>query len=58
MFQQMNMMANLNLLDNILLPAAQADRGKEQKSKEELNLRAHRLMEKLGITGLEKRTIT
>lgn len=57
-FQQMNMMANLNLLDNILLPAAQANRGKGQKSKEELNLRAHRLMEKLGITGLEKRTIT
>ena len=57
-FQQMNMMANLNLLDNILLPAAQANKGKGQKSKEELNLRAHRLMEKLGITGLEKRTIT
>ena len=57
-FQQMNMMTNLNLLDNILLPAAQANRGKGRKSKEELNLQAHILMEKLGITGLEKRTIT
>ena len=57
-FQQMNMMANLNLLDNILLPVAQANRGRGRKSKEELNLRAHRLMEKLGIAGLEKRTIT
>lgn len=55
-FQQMNMMANLNLLDNILLPAAQAN--KSRKSKEELRLRAQTLMEKLGITGLEKRTIT
>lgn len=57
-FQQMNMMANLNLLDNILLPAAQANRGRGRKPKEALNLRAHRLMEKLGIAGLEKRAIT
>lgn len=56
-FQQMNMMANLNLLDNILFPAAQANRSRGRKSKEELNLRARKLMEKLGITGLEQRTI-
>lgn len=57
-FQQMNMMANLNLFDNILLPAAQANRGKGRKSKEELRLRAQTLMEKLGITGLEQRRVT
>lgn len=57
-FQQMNMMANLNLLDNILLPAVQANRGRGGKSKEELSLRARALMEKLEITGLEKRRIT
>ena len=57
-FQQMNMMANLNLLDNILLLAAQANRGKGRKSKEELRLRAQTLMEKLGITGLEQRRVT
>lgn len=57
-FQQMNMMTNLNLLDNILLPAAQANRGRRRKSKAELNLRAQTIMEKLGITGLEKRKIT
>lgn len=57
-FQQMNMMANLNLLDNILLPAVQANRGKGRKSKEELRLRAQTLMDKLGITGLEKRKIS
>ena len=56
--QQMNMMAYLNLLDNILLPAAQANRGKGRKSKEELRLRAQTLMEKLGITGLEQRRVT
>lgn len=57
-FQQMNMMGNLNLMDNILLPAAQANRGKGRKAKEELNLRVRGLMEKLGIAGLEKRRIT
>lgn len=57
-FQQMNMMANLNLLDNILLPAMQANKGKNRKSKEELRLRAQTLMEKLGIAGLENRRIT
>lgn len=57
-FQQMNMMATLNLLDNILLTAVQANRGRDGKSKEELNQRARTLMEKLGITGLENRRIT
>lgn len=57
-FQQMNMMANLNLLDNILLPARHANKGRDGKSKEQLNLRAQTLMEKLGITGLENRKIT
>ncbi len=57
-FQQMNMMANLNLLDNILLPAVQASKGRGRKVKEELTLRAQVLMEKLGIDGLEERNIT
>lgn len=55
-FQQMNMMASLNLLDNILLPAVHANRGRG--AKEELNRRARALMEKLGIAGLERRRIT
>lgn len=57
-FQQMNMMGDLDLIDNILLPATHANRGKGQRSKEELSLRAHRLMEKLGIAGMEKRRVT
>lgn len=57
-FQQMNMMANLDILDNILLPASQAVRGRDRKSKEEQNLRAQALMEKLGISGLGERKIS
>lgn len=59
-FQQMNMMANLNLLDNILLPALQANRkaGKNKKTREKLRSRAKLLMKKLSIDGLEERGIT
>ncbi len=57
-FQQMNMMANLNILDNILLPAMQANRGRHGKSKVELTAAAKTLMRKLSISGLEERRIT
>ena len=57
-FQQMNMMANLNILDNILLPAMQANRGRHGKSKAELTAAAKTLMRKLSISGLEERRIT
>ena len=59
-FQQMNMMENLNLLDNILLPSIQANKEKkhQRKSKRELIQEAENLMKKLSISGLEKREIT
>lgn len=59
-FQQMNMMENLNLLDNILLPSIQANKEKkhQRKSKSELIQEAENLMKKLSISGLEKREIT
>lgn len=57
-FQQMNMVANLNLLDNILYPAMWANRGKSKKLKEELTEKAKALMGKLSILGLENRRIT
>lgn len=57
-FQQMNMMENLDLLDNILLPAVQANKGPGKRPKAELRRRAQLLMEQLGIAGLEKRRIT
>ena len=67
-FQQMNMMANLNLLDNILLPAMQARRktysnmtgrqGESRMTKSELEIKAQRLMQKFGIANLGNRKIT
>jgi len=57
-FQQMNMMANLNILDNILLPAVQANRGRGGKSRSELTAKAKALMATLSIAGLENRRIT
>ena len=55
-FQQMNMLKNLNLLDNILLPACRLSRGKI--SGKELESRALMLMGKMGIEALAERRIT
>ncbi|MDE6974725.1 MAG: ATP-binding cassette domain-containing protein, partial [Lachnospiraceae bacterium] len=57
-FQQMNMISNLLILDNILLPAIQANKGKHRKTKAELTAKARSLMEKLSLSGLEERKIT
>ena len=57
-FQQMNMMGNLNLIDNILLPAPQANRGRGRESIAEVNLRALRLRGLRGIAGLGERMTT
>ena len=55
-FQQMNMLKNLNLLANILLPACRLNR--EKTSRRELESRARLLMEKMGIEELAQRRIT
>lgn len=57
-FQQMNMMANL--MDNILLPAIQANREKrkDKRSRAELVNEAKNLMEKLSVAELAGRRIT
>lgn len=59
-FQQMNMMANLNILDNILLPVMQANKKRKErkKKKNELITDARKLMQKLSISNLEERSIT
>lgn len=64
-FQQMNMLSNLNILDNILLPVIQANKDrhslweqKTRRSKAELTRTARELMRKLSIAGLEERSIT
>ena len=59
-FQHMNMMENLNILDNILLPAVQANKERKQqkKSKKELMTEALNLMEKMSMGDLGPRKIT
>ena len=59
-FQQMNMMGNLNILDNILLPAVQANKTKKKnrRSKAELLKDVENLMQKLSISDLADRSIT
>lgn len=53
-FQQPTLLRNLNILDNILLPAMRDGR----KNSTRLTQKARTLMEKTGIAGLENRDIT
>ena len=55
-FQQMNMLKNLSLLDNILLPACSLNKGKVPGK--ELERRARMLMRKMGIEALAQRRVT
>lgn len=55
-FQQMNMLKNLNLIDNIMLPASRLGKGKS--SGKEISDRAGLLMRKMGIEELAERRIT
>lgn len=61
-FQQMYLLKNLTIYDNILLPAYQANRGKNGKcggkSREELNEKAKALMRKLNIIETADHDIT
>lgn len=59
-FQQMNMLPNLNIIDNIILPSIQSQKAKKgsKKNKADLNQEAVGLMKKVGIAGLENRKIT
>ncbi|NBJ70380.1 MULTISPECIES: ABC transporter ATP-binding protein [Clostridia] len=53
-FQQPTLLKNLNILDNIILPAMRDNR----KSAEKITKKARALMKKVGIAGLENRDIT
>ena len=59
-FQQMHMLPDLNILDNIILPALQSQKTKktDKKNEEQLKIEAKKLMDKVGIAGLENRRIT
>lgn len=55
-FQQMNMLKNLALIDNIMLPACRLKKGKSFRK--EMEYRARMLMRKMGIEELAGRKIT
>ncbi len=55
-FQQMNMLSHLNILDNILLPSVHADRSRAFRA--EQTVKAIRMMRQFGIDGLAERRIT
>lgn len=59
-FQQMNMIPNLNIMDNIILPACQSKKAQKtgKGEKEKIKKEATELMKKVGIAGLENRKIT
>lgn len=54
-FQQMHMLKNLSIMDNILLPAYQADKS---RSRQEINEFCLALMRKLGISDVAGNDIT
>lgn len=54
-FQQMNMLSNLNILDNILLPSFHADKSRAFQIKQKE--KALQLMEQFGIRDLKDRRI-
>lgn len=55
-FQQMYMLKNLTIIDNILLPAYQAQKG--SKSRESINEYCRELMRKLSISDIAEHDIT
>ena len=59
-FQQMNMLPNLNIIDNIILPVHQSQKtkGGSKKSEAQLKHEAVTLMDKVGIAGIDNRKIT
>lgn len=52
------MLADLNILDNILLPAVQANRGRRGKRRADLVGEARKLMRRLSVSDIETRGIT
>lgn len=57
-FQQMYMLKNLTIYDNIILPAYQANGGRNKKNRAAINERARELMRKMGIIEIAENDIT
>ena len=55
-FQQMNMLSNLNILDNILLPSVHVEKSRDFQAKQKE--KALQLMEEFGIIEIKDRRIT
>ncbi|MBQ3545146.1 MAG: ABC transporter ATP-binding protein [Lachnospiraceae bacterium] len=55
-FQQCNMLKNLSIMDNIILPAYELSKGKKERL--EINERCNELMRKLGISDIADNDIT
>lgn len=55
-FQQMHMLKNLSVMDNILLPAYQSDKG--DRTRQEINAYCKELMRKLEISDIADNDIT
>ena len=55
-FQQMHMLKNLSVMDNILLPAYQSDKG--DRTRQEINAYCRELMRKLEISEIADNDIT
>ena len=53
-FQQPTFLRNLNILDNVILPAMHSNR----KNVEQITTKAQALMKRVGISGLEQRHVT
>lgn len=55
-FQQMHMLKNLSIIDNILLPAYQSNKG--NRSRKEIDAYCKTLMRKMGISDIAQNDIT
>lgn len=55
-FQQMHMLKNLSIIDNILLPAYQSNKG--NRSRKEMDAYCKELMRKMGISDIAQNDIT
>ena len=57
-FQQMYLLKNLTIYDNIILPAYQANEGRNKKSRAQINEKAKELMRKLNIIKIADNDVT
>lgn len=57
-FQQMNMLPDLNIVDNVILTEIERQRKSKEQTEAEIKVKAIKLMDKLGISSLRQRKTT